>query len=64
MLIFAFNAKSANVFQLQVVHGEACDGILMPLDASHICLDLSVLENGCKRAFKLKNKFLFKMELE
>lgn len=57
-------AKGANLFQLQVAHVEACDGTFKHPDASHIYLDLSSLENDCKRAFKLKNSILFRMELE
>lgn len=41
---------------------EACDGTLEHLDASYICLDLSLLGNDCKRAFDIK--IVFKLELE
>ena len=52
------------MFQFQVAHVEACDGTLKHPAVSCIRLDLYLLENDCERAFKLKNKILFKTESE
>lgn len=52
------------MFQFQVIYVEACDGTFKHQDVSPLCRDLSLLKNDCKRAFKLNNKILFKIELK